>query len=65
MQEKGFSSHNSYSLSKLAAMMFTYELAAIMKPRGVTVNCLDPGTVNTKMLIAGLAHTLMRLACFG
>lgn len=54
MQEKGFSSHSSYSLSKLAAMMFTYELAAIMKPRGVTVNCLDPGTVNTKMLIAGV-----------
>ena len=53
MQEKGFSSHNSYSLSKLAMMMYTFDLSEIMKPRGVTVNCLDPGTVNTKMLIAG------------
>ncbi|KAA6420640.1 MAG: short chain dehydrogenase reductase family [Trebouxia sp. A1-2] len=52
-QEKGFSSHNSYSLSKLASMMFTCDLAEHMKPKGVTVNCLDPGTVNTKMLIAG------------
>ena len=67
MQEKGFSSHNSYSLSKLAAMMFTYELADIMKPKGVTVNCLDPGTVNTKMLIAGvvelLQHNIIQLLC--
>ena len=53
LQEKGFSSHNSYSLSKLASMMFTRDLAEIMKSKGVTVNCLDPGTVNTKMLIAG------------
>ena len=53
MQEKGFSSHASYSLSKLAMMMYTIDLSEIMKPKGVTVNCLDPGTVNTKMLIAG------------
>jgi NAD(P)-dependent dehydrogenase (short-subunit alcohol dehydrogenase family) len=33
--------------------MFTCDLAERMKPKGVTVNCLDPGTVNTKMLIAG------------
>lgn len=38
-------------------MMFTYELAPLMKPRNVTVNCLDPGTVNTKMLIAGLSSS--------
>ncbi len=53
LQEKGFSSHNSYSLSKLASMMLTFELVKLMKPIGVTVNCLDPGTVNTKMLHAG------------
>ena len=33
--------------------MFTFDLAEIMKPKGVSVNCLDPGTVNTKMLLAG------------
>ena len=53
LQEKGFSSHNSYSLSKLAMMMYTFDLSEIMRPKGVTVNCLDPGTVNTKMLLAG------------
>ena len=53
MQEKGYSGDDSYALSKLASMMFTYDLAELMKPKGVTVNCLDPGTVNTKLLIAG------------
>ena len=33
--------------------MFTFELAELMKPKGIAVNCLDPGTVNTKMLLAG------------
>ena len=54
MQERGFSSHNSYSLSKLAMMLFTAELAARKEGRGAaSINCLDPGTVNTKMLYAG------------
>lgn len=52
-QEKGFSSHNSYSLSKLASQFFTRDLADVTRSRGVTANCLDPGTVNTKMLYAG------------
>lgn len=52
-QEKGYSGDDSYALSKLASMMFTYDLAELMKSRSVTVNCLDPGTVNTKLLIAG------------
>lgn len=52
-QEKGFSSHNSYSLSKLASQFFTRDLADLVRGRGLTANCLDPGTVNTKMLIAG------------
>lgn len=53
MQERGFSSHNSYSLSKLASQFFTRDLAEIVRDRGLTANCLDPGTVNTKMLLAG------------
>mmetsp|Transcript_12103 Transcript_12103/g.34020 ORF Transcript_12103/g.34020 Transcript_12103/m.34020 type:complete len:322 (-) Transcript_12103:80-1045(-) len=52
-QEKGFSSHNAYSLSKLLNIIFTFELAKRMKDRPFTVNTLDPGTVNTKMLLAG------------
>ena len=52
-QEKGFSSHNAYSLSKLAIQMLTANMAKQLDPHGVTVSCLDPGTVNTKMLLAG------------
>ena len=52
-QEQGFSGHDAYALSKLAMQMFTKDLAEIAKPRGITVNCLDPGTVNSKLLDAG------------
>lgn len=52
-QEKGFSSHTSYSQSKLAMQMITAELAHRLGTRQPSANCLDPGTVNTKMLLAG------------
>ena len=51
-QERGFDEHDAYGLSKLAVMMITREVAERVQPPP-TVNCLDPGTVNTKMLIAG------------
>lgn len=51
--EKGFSSHATYSLSKLAMQMFNTELAQRLPGPRPTANCLDPGTVNTKMLVAG------------
>jgi len=53
--ERYYDAHSAYGLSKLASVCFTYDLARKLKghPSGVTVNCLDPGTVNTKMLLAG------------
>jgi len=53
--EKGFSDHGSYSLSKLCNAMHTMELADRLKKARphITCNTLDPGTVNTKMLLAG------------
>jgi NAD(P)-dependent dehydrogenase (short-subunit alcohol dehydrogenase family) len=44
-QERGFSAHGAYSLSKLADMMLTFEMADRLQAAGsgVTVNCLDPG----------------------
>lgn len=44
-QERGFSSHNAYSLSKLAEQLFTFELADRLRAAGspLTCNCLDPG----------------------
>eukprot|EP00873_Tetraselmis_striata_P025832 jgi/Tetstr1/446096/TSEL_033696.t1 len=56
-QERGFSSHGAYSLSKLCNIMFTFEMAERMAERPYTVNALDPGTVNTKMLLAGWGST--------
>ena len=37
----------AYEQSKLANVLFTYELAEILKDKGITVNCVDPGRVNT------------------
>lgn len=44
-QERGYSAHNAYSLSKLAEQLFTFELADRLRAAGsqVTCNCLDPG----------------------
>ncbi len=37
----------AYSISKLANVMFTYELDRQLRDRGVTANCVHPGVVNT------------------
>lgn len=42
-----------YSNSKLANILFTYELADRLMGTGVTVNALHPGGVRTKMLRGG------------
>ena len=36
-----------YKKSKLANVMFTYELAKRVKDKGITANCLHPGFVST------------------
>jgi NAD(P)-dependent dehydrogenase (short-subunit alcohol dehydrogenase family) len=38
-----------YGKSKLANIMFTYELAERLRGTGVTANCMHPGSVNTNM----------------
>jgi NAD(P)-dependent dehydrogenase (short-subunit alcohol dehydrogenase family) len=40
----------AYSNSKLALVMFTYELSRRLQGTGVTANCLHPGTVATHIL---------------
>lgn len=45
----GSSAFKAYSNSKLALVMFTYELARRIKGTGVTANCLHPGAVSTNI----------------
>jgi len=51
--EKHYSAYEAYSLSKLCNVLFTYELAERLKGTGITVNCLHPGVIDTKLLKAG------------
>ncbi|HBB90496.1 MAG TPA: short-chain dehydrogenase [Bacteroidales bacterium] len=46
--KKQFSARVSYAQSKLANVLFTYELAHRLAGTGVTVNCLHPGKVSTR-----------------
>lgn len=45
--ERKYRQFQAYSLSKLANVLYTYELARRMKGAGVTVNCMEPGAVYT------------------
>ncbi len=45
--ERNWSGQRAYNQSKLANVMFTYELARRLDGTGVTVNCVHPGVVQT------------------
>ncbi len=47
--KKNYTVWRAYAQSKLAIILFTYELADKLKGTGVTVNCLHPGAVATNM----------------
>jgi NAD(P)-dependent dehydrogenase (short-subunit alcohol dehydrogenase family) len=44
MLERGYSGRRAYSQSKLALVMLTLDQAEALADRGVTANCLHPGT---------------------
>src|SRR6266852_6651301 len=46
-EEKHYSNMRAYGQSKLAVVLFTYELARRLQGTGVTANCLHPGFVAT------------------
>jgi|SRR5271157_1605317 len=46
---KGYGVMKAYSLSKLALVLFTYELSRRLSGTGVTANCLHPGAVATNI----------------
>jgi NAD(P)-dependent dehydrogenase (short-subunit alcohol dehydrogenase family) len=47
--EKGYRLMHAYGQSKLAVVLFTYELARKLQGTGVTANCLHPGFVATNI----------------
>jgi NAD(P)-dependent dehydrogenase (short-subunit alcohol dehydrogenase family) len=48
--EKGYEPKQVYSRTKLANILFTYELSRRLRSTAVTANCLNPGIVATRML---------------
>ncbi|MCI0664660.1 MAG: SDR family oxidoreductase [Acidobacteria bacterium] len=61
--EHGYGGSKAYGQSKLANVIFTYELARKLKGTGITVNCLHPGGVNTNFFndLKGLTGIVTRL----
>lgn len=49
MLQRDYDLRRAYGRSKLANILFTRSLAQRMDGRGVTVNCLHPGVVRTKL----------------
>jgi NAD(P)-dependent dehydrogenase (short-subunit alcohol dehydrogenase family) len=49
-RDKHYAQMKAYSESKLAVVLFTYEFANKINGTGVSVNCLHPGYVKTKMI---------------
>jgi NAD(P)-dependent dehydrogenase (short-subunit alcohol dehydrogenase family) len=47
MMEKSYSAFKAYGRSKLANILFCFELARRLNGTGVTANCLHPGVVRT------------------
>ena len=60
---RNYSSFGAYANSKLANVLFTYELARRLKGSGVTANCLHPGGVGTNLFrgLPAFMQTLIKL----
>ncbi|MBO0858838.1 MAG: SDR family NAD(P)-dependent oxidoreductase [Chloracidobacterium sp.] len=62
MLTRGYGGMRAYCQSKLALVMFTFDLAETLGGSGVTVNCLHPATLmNTRMVIESGYKPLSRV----
>ena len=55
--ERSYSGARAYSQSKLANVLFSYELARRLKGTSVTANALHPGLVSTSFRSRGPRHS--------
>ena len=63
MIERRYNGGRAYGQSKLAQIMFGFELADQVDPAEVTVNSLHPSTyMPTKMVLAEIGHSIDRLS---
>ncbi|MFW9882710.1 MAG: SDR family oxidoreductase [Candidatus Thorarchaeota archaeon] len=53
--ERGYTGTKAYARSKTALILFSYLLAEKLKSTGITVNCLHPGVIETKLLKAAMS----------
>jgi NAD(P)-dependent dehydrogenase (short-subunit alcohol dehydrogenase family) len=60
--EKKWGALGSYSNSKLANILFTYELARRLEGTGVTANCLHPGVIPGTALAREMPKALVKVA---
>ena len=59
MLERGYDAMRAYSMSKLAQIMFTFELAERLSDTGVSVNALHPASLmDTKMVQETFGYTM-------
>ena len=56
--ERGYDGNQAYSRTKLANILFTYELARRLMGSGVTANCLHPGVIATRLLADYMGATV-------
>jgi NAD(P)-dependent dehydrogenase (short-subunit alcohol dehydrogenase family) len=62
MLERDYDAMKAYSQSKLARIMFTFELAEHLRDTGVTVNALHPASLmDTKMVQSTFGYTMSTL----
>ena len=58
--EKGYSLYPIYAVSKLCNLLFGYKLAELIMEKGMTVNCLHPGLIDTNLNPLRSEHVVAR-----
>ena len=58
--QRGEARHSAYAASKGAILAYTKSLAAELGPRGIRVNCVAPGWVDTDMSAGALSEEAQR-----